>query len=85
MARAAGETSRARALLTRALRLEHIAGSPCAAGWVALMLARLAWQAGDRDAARASADNARVLFDRLGDLRGTAVLGRTAPWARGGR
>ncbi|MEU3860064.1 BTAD domain-containing putative transcriptional regulator [Streptomyces sp. NPDC028722] len=85
VARAAGETSRARALLTRALRLEHTAGSPCAAGWVALMLARLAWQAGDRDAARASADSARVLFARLGDLRGTAVLGRTAPWARGGR
>ncbi|AYN43086.1 hypothetical protein D9753_34115 [Streptomyces dangxiongensis] len=84
VARAAGETSRARTLLTRALRLEHVAGSPCAAGWVALMLARLAWQTGDRDTARASADRARELFARLGDVRGTAVLRRTSPWAHSG-
>lgn len=79
VARAAGDPARARSLLTRAQRLEQIAGSIPAAGWVALMLARLQWEEGDRDAAGASAARAGDLFADLGDTRGTAVLRRTLP------
>ncbi|MEU6549025.1 BTAD domain-containing putative transcriptional regulator [Streptomyces sp. NPDC046915] len=79
VARAAGDTARARTLLTRAQRLEQIAGSIPAAGWVTLMLARLQWEAGDRDAAGASAARAGDLFADLGDTRGAAVVRRTVP------
>ncbi|MEU1408808.1 BTAD domain-containing putative transcriptional regulator [Streptomyces sp. NPDC005728] len=79
VARAAGDTARARTLLTRAQRLEHVAGSTCAAGWVALILARLQWQAGDSGAAEATAARAGDLFTRLGDTRGPGVLRRTLP------
>ncbi|MEU5592978.1 BTAD domain-containing putative transcriptional regulator [Streptomyces sp. NPDC020298] len=79
VARAAGDPARARTLLTRAQRLEQIAGSIPAAGWVALMLARLQWEAGDRDAAGGSAARAGELFAGLGDRRGTAVLRRVLP------
>ncbi|MGV9991135.1 AfsR/SARP family transcriptional regulator [Streptomyces sp. NPDC003374] len=76
VARAAGDRAGARALLTRARRLEHIAGSRHAAGWVALMLARLARQDGDPGAATAAAARAADLFDSLGDTRGRAALRR---------
>ncbi|WNM32480.1 BTAD domain-containing putative transcriptional regulator [Streptomyces sp. Li-HN-5-11] len=84
VARAAGDLDEARTLLTRAQRLEHIAGSHCACGWVALMLAQLARRTGDREAAAASAARAAGLFARLGDIRGPAVLRRTAPGVRSG-
>ncbi|MFF8431305.1 BTAD domain-containing putative transcriptional regulator [Streptomyces sp. NPDC016566] len=85
VARAAGDSARARTLLTRAQHLEHVAGSTCTAGWVALMLARLLWEEGDREAAEAAAARARVLFADLGDKRGPAVLRRTLPWSSAGQ
>ncbi|MFI6494371.1 BTAD domain-containing putative transcriptional regulator [Streptomyces sp. NPDC050564] len=85
VARTAGDSARARTLLTRAQRLEHVAGSPSAAGWVALMLAQLQRQAGDRGAAETSAAQADDLFAQLGDARGPAVLRRTVPRAPTGQ
>ncbi|MFG2356381.1 tetratricopeptide repeat protein [Streptomyces sp. NPDC048521] len=85
VARATGDSARARTLLTRALRLEHVAGSPSAAGWVALMLARLQWQAGEREAAQATAARAGDLFAGLGNARGPAVLRRAIPGGPGGK
>ncbi|MFJ5969505.1 BTAD domain-containing putative transcriptional regulator [Streptomyces sp. NPDC093060] len=85
VARAADDSARALTLLTRAQRLEHIAGSTCTVGWVALMLARMLWEAGDREAAEAAADRAGDLFAELGDTRGPAVLRRTLPWSPSGQ
>ncbi|GHI04081.1 hypothetical protein AQI88_07650 [Streptomyces cellostaticus] len=85
VARTAGDSARARTLLTRAQRLEQVAGSASAAGWLALMLARLLWQAGDRDAAEAAAARAGAFFAHLGDARGPVLLRRTLPWAPAGR
>ncbi|MGW0416015.1 tetratricopeptide repeat protein [Streptomyces collinus] len=79
VARHAGDTVLARRLLDRARRLEHVAGSTSAAGWVGLMLARLLWQAGEHEDARAAADWAGDLFARLGDTRGPALLRRAVP------
>ncbi|MFI2645801.1 BTAD domain-containing putative transcriptional regulator [Streptomyces sp. NPDC018610] len=79
VARAEGDRAGARALLTRAQRLEHIAGSQGAAGWVAVMLARLAGRTGEEETARACRDRAARQFARLGDPRGQAALRRTAP------
>ncbi|WP_033825655.1 tetratricopeptide repeat protein, partial [Kitasatospora sp. MBT63] len=81
-ARAAGDTATAKDLLTRALDLGGVAGSTCAAGWVAVMLLGLAEQAGDRAAADAAAATARDGFTRLGDRRGLAHLDRRAPGGR---
>lgn len=85
VARAAGDTARALTLLTRAQGLDHVAGSTCTVGWVALMQARLLWQAGDREASQAAAARAGALFADLGDTRGPAVLRRTLPWATAGQ
>ncbi|MGW2741267.1 ATP-binding protein [Streptomyces sp. NPDC001450] len=85
VARAAGDSARALTLLTRAQRLEHVAGSTCAVGWVALMLARLLWEAGHRAAAEAAAARASDLFAGPGDTRGPAVLRRTLPWSPSGQ
>ncbi|MFJ9867677.1 BTAD domain-containing putative transcriptional regulator [Streptomyces sp. NPDC101165] len=85
VARAADDSARALTLLTRAQRLEHVAGSTCTVGWVALMLARLLWEAGDRVAAQAAAARAGVLFADLGDTHGQAVLRRTRPWSPSGQ
>ncbi|MCD0481059.1 tetratricopeptide repeat protein [Streptacidiphilus sp. ASG 303] len=81
VARAAGDTAAARALLVRAQELEHVAGSRCAAGWVAVVLARLAEEAGDRVGADAATARARALFTGPGDARGLAHLRRTGPAA----
>ncbi|MGW2707153.1 tetratricopeptide repeat protein [Streptomyces sp. NPDC001340] len=81
VARAAGDSARALTLLTRALRLEDVAGSTCAVGWLALILARLLWETGNREAAEAAAARAGDLFAGLGDTRGPAVLRRTLPWS----
>ncbi|GGW70452.1 hypothetical protein GCM10010503_54590 [Streptomyces lucensis JCM 4490] len=83
VARAAGDPARARALLVRALDLERVAGSRSAAGWVAVMLARLLRQEGEDEAARAAEARAGALFAGLGDSRGPDVPRRTAPGARG--
>ncbi|MGW1893240.1 AfsR/SARP family transcriptional regulator [Streptomyces sp. NPDC002004] len=85
VARADGDTETARALFTRAMDLEGVAGSTGAAAWVAVMLAQLTAGAGDRAASDAAAGRARALFDRLGDRRGQALLRRTAAGAQSGR
>ncbi|MER6571648.1 hypothetical protein ABT288_37095 [Streptomyces sp. NPDC001093] len=85
MARSTGDSARARALLTRAQRLEHVAASTSAAAWVALLLAQLSWQAGEREAAAAAAARVGDLFARLGDARGPVVLRRTVPVAPTGQ
>ncbi|MFD8372354.1 tetratricopeptide repeat protein [Streptomyces sp. NPDC059688] len=84
-ARAAGDPARARTLLGRARELEHVAGSTSAAGWVCLMLARLEDQAGQQQAAQATAARAGELFAGLGNARGTDALRRTMSWADGGK
>ncbi|WP_445281631.1 BTAD domain-containing putative transcriptional regulator [Streptomyces sp. DSM 118148] len=78
-ARASGDPARARTLLARARRLERVPGSVPAAGWVELMLSRLLQEAGDRDAAAASAARAGAHFARLGDRRGAAVAAGPVP------
>ncbi|MGW2728039.1 BTAD domain-containing putative transcriptional regulator [Streptomyces sp. NPDC001494] len=83
VARAAGDPARARTLLTRARRLERVPGSVPAAGWVELMLARLAAEAGERDAAAASAARTAAHFARLGDRRGGGAAGVPAPPPQG--
>ncbi|MFJ9818448.1 AfsR/SARP family transcriptional regulator [Streptomyces sp. NPDC101151] len=85
VARTAGDSARARTLLTRAQRLEHVAGSTSAAGWVGLMLAQLQWRTGEREAAEATAARAEALFTRLGDTRGPDVLRRSVPTAPTGQ
>ncbi|MER8187163.1 BTAD domain-containing putative transcriptional regulator [Kitasatospora sp. NPDC094015] len=74
VARAAGDAATAGELLGRALGLESVAGSTCAAGWVAVILAELVDGAGDRAGAVRAADRARALFTRLGDAEGLARL-----------
>ncbi|GAA3244649.1 hypothetical protein GCM10020256_70560 [Streptomyces thermocoprophilus] len=81
VARARGQAVQARELLVRAQQLEHVPGSPPAAGWVALMLARSLSEAGDTDAAGKAAAHAEDLFVRLGDVRGRAALRRALPSA----
>lgn len=78
VARAADDPGTAGTLLTRALALEHVAGSTCATGWVAVMLARLAEEAQDRAGADAATARARDLFTQLGDTGGLAHLRRAA-------
>ncbi|MGW4568363.1 BTAD domain-containing putative transcriptional regulator [Streptomyces sp. NPDC004561] len=85
VARATGDSGRARALLARARSLENIAGSRSAAGWVALMLARLLWQDGEHEAAGQAAARAEALFAGLGDRRGRAVLLSSAPGGSTGK
>ncbi|MFF3456845.1 tetratricopeptide repeat protein [Streptomyces sp. NPDC002730] len=85
VARAAGDAATARDLLTRALDLEHVAGSTCAAGWVAAMLSRLAEEAGDRTGADAFTARALGLFTRVGDMRGLAHLRRAGTRAQSRR
>lgn len=79
LARAAGDHATARAVLTRALGLEGVAGSTCATGWVEIMLFRLAEEAHDHDSAEASAAHALGLFTQLGDTAGLAHLRRIRP------
>ncbi|MEV4613269.1 BTAD domain-containing putative transcriptional regulator [Kitasatospora sp. NPDC049258] len=76
VARAAGDAPAAGALLTRALGLDVVAGSTCAAGWVAVILAELAREGGDGAGAAAAAARALDLFTRLGDTQGLARLAR---------
>ncbi|MFD5584214.1 BTAD domain-containing putative transcriptional regulator [Streptomyces sp. NPDC127063] len=83
VARAGGRADRARDLLVRARQLEHVPGSPPAAGWVALMLAHALSSAGETEAARREAASADALFTRLGDARGPSALRRAVPGAGG--